>query len=110
MKQLNKKGVLGLDTVGAVIVFLLILSVTAIAVFLALNALQNAGLFTTGSANANNTNNVINNVTSGTVNFFTNIPTIMTILGAVVIILAVALILYAVSRFAQTGAGGGGSL
>lgn len=44
--------------------------------------------------------NVINNVSYGTVNFFTNIPTIFTILGAVIVVLAVALILYAVSRFA----------
>lgn len=45
-----------------------------------------------------NSQAVVSNVTSGTTGFFTNIPTVMTILGAVVIILAVVLIIGAVGR------------
>ena len=104
--SMNKRGVLGMDTVAEVIVFLLTLAVTAIAVFLAMVSLQNANLFTAGSVSANNTNAVINNVTNGTTSFFGNIPTIMTILGAVVIILAVTLILFAVSKFSGGAQGG----
>lgn len=104
--SMDKKGVLGLDTARDVMIFLLSLAVIAIAVFLALVSLQNSNLFTTGSTAANNTNFIINNITSGTTAFFTNIPTVFTILGAVVIILAVTLILFAVNRFSQsTGSG-----
>lgn len=106
MKFLQKKGVLGLDTARDVMIFLLSLAVVAIACFLALVSLQNSNLFTTGSAAANNTNFIINNITSGTTNFFTNIPTVFTILGAVVIILAVSLILVAVGRFGASANGG----
>ena|SRR3990167_9021205 len=104
--SMDKKGVLGMDIVRDVIVFLLILAVVAIAVFLALVSLQNANLFTAGSTASNGTNFIINNITNGTVSFFNNIPTVMVILGAVLIILAVTLILVAVNRF-TTGTGGG---
>lgn len=101
LKGMNKKGVLGMDTVRDVIVFMLTLSVTAIAVFLALSSLQNANLFTGGSTEELNTNLTIGNITEGTTAFFSNIPTVFTILGAVVIILAVTLILFAVNRFGK---------
>lgn len=106
-RKMNRRGVLGLDTVRDVMIFLLTLAVIAIAVFLALVSLQGANLFTAGSQAANDTDNVINNITVGTTQFFANIPTVFVILGAVVIILAVALILFAVSRFSATAAGGG---
>lgn len=94
----SKKGVLGLDDVKSVMLTLLVLAVVAIALFLALVNLQNAGLFTTGSQAANDTNLVINNITRGTTQFFGNVPTIFTVLGAVVIITAVVLIIVAVTR------------
>lgn len=103
--SMNKKGVLGMDTVKAVMIFLLTLAVTAIALFLALSNLNSAGLFATGSQSANDTNSIINNVTKGTTDFFKNIPTVFTILGAVVIILAVVLILFAVNRFSGSTGG-----
>ncbi len=108
MEFIQKKGVLGLDTARDVMIFLLSLAVVAIACFLALVSLQNSNLFATGTAAANNTNLIISNITYGTTQFFTNIPTIFTILGAVVIILAVSLILVAVGRFGATA--GNGSL
>ncbi len=105
-KKMNKKGVLGLDTTRDVMIFLLTLAVVAIAVFLALVSLQDANLFTTGSQAANDTDSIINNITTGAAGFFDNIPTVFTILGAVVIILAVTLILFAVNRFSSsTGSG-----
>ncbi len=107
--DIGKRGVLGLDTVRDVLIFLLTLAVIAIAVFLALTSLQDASLFTAGSQTAADVNSIIGNITSGTVGFFSNIPTVFTILGAVVIILAVTLILFAVNRFSQ-GTGGTGSL
>lgn len=106
MKFYQKKGVLGLDTARDVMIFLLTLAVVAIAVFLALVSLQNSNLFTANSVSANNTNLIINNITTATTMFFANIPTVFSILGAVVIILAVSLILVAVGRFGSSASGG----
>ncbi len=106
LKKQNKKGMLGLDTVGATIKWFLIIAVLGIAVFLALSSLQNASLFTAGSQADNQTTNVINNVTTGTADFFANAPTIFAVLGAVVIILAIMIIVQVVSR--MSGKGGGG--
>lgn len=106
-KARMKKGVLGMDTVRDVMVFLLTLAVIAIAVILALVSLRDSNIFGAGTAEENQTSNIINNITGGTVDFFENIPTVFTILGAVVIILAVTLILFAVNRFAS-GAGSTG--
>ena len=99
MFRKQKKGILGLDTAKGVMLSLLTLAVVTIAVFLALVSLQNAGLFTTGSQAKNNTDYIINNITGGTVTFFTYMPTIFTLLGVVVIILVIAIVIVAVSRF-----------
>ena len=100
----KKRGVLGLDTVKAVIISLLTLAVISIAVILALISLRNSNIFTAASQEYNQTNNIVQNVTSGTVTFFTNVPTFMTLLGVVVLILIIAIVIVAVSRF---GGGGG---
>ena len=104
----NKKGAVveTLRLVGAVILTLLTLAVITIAVFLALSSLQNAGIFTAGSQSANDTNVIIKNITTGTTNFFAQIPTIMTILGIVALIGAIVLIIYFVSRMGGGGKGG----
>ncbi len=55
---------------------------------------------------------LVNNVTEGTTLFFTNASSIFSILGAVIIILAIGLIIGAVflfNRFTSTGGGGGAS-
>ena len=104
MKSLmNRKGVLGLDTVKAVIIALLTLSVIAIASFLALTSLQNANIFVSGTTAANQTALIINNVTTGTTNFFANVPTFFTLLGVVVLILIIAIVIVAVTRFSPGG-------
>jgi len=43
--------------------------------------------------------NAVSNITNGSVNFFKQIPTVFTILGVIVIILAVGIIIVAVMRF-----------
>ena len=99
----SKKGVLGLDTVKAVVLSLLTLAVIAIAVFLALTSLQNSSIFTAGSAAQNNTNFIINNVTGGVTQFFNQVPTFFVLLGVVVLILIIAIVIVAVSRFGGSG-------
>ena len=101
-KKMNKRGVLGLNTVKTVIISLLVLAVVAIAVFLALESLNTSNIFTDGSQAANNTNDLINNVTSGTTLFFTYVPTFMVLLAVVVLILIIAIVILAVTRF-ETG-------
>ena len=101
MKNLfkDKKGILGLDTVKSVIISLLVLAVISIASFLALTSLQNANIFPAGSISANQTSNIIANITTGTAVFFTNVPTFFTLLGVVVLILIIAIVIVAVTRF-----------
>ena len=103
----GKKAQVGLDIVKGVIMTLLILGVLAVAVFLALTSLQNSGIFTAGSTGQNNTNAVVNNITGGTVTFFTYIPTIMSILAVVVIIAAVAILIFYVKGFEGRETAGG---
>jgi len=102
------KGILGLDVARSVIIFLLILAVTAIAVFLALVSLQDSNIFTDGTQAANDTDAIIGNITSGTTAFFSYVPTWMVLLAVVVLIAIVAIIIVAVSRF--EGASGGRSV
>ena len=101
MKSLlkNKKGILGLDTVKAVILALLTLAVIAIAVLLALVSLQNANIFTAGTAAATQTNNTILNISLGMSQFFAQVPTFFVLLGVVVLILIISIVIVAVSRF-----------
>ena len=57
MKSLmkSKKGILGLDTIKAVILSLLVLAVLFIAVLLALSTLGSSSIFTSGSSGYNAT-------------------------------------------------------
>lgn len=108
---MNKGGVLGLDVVRSVILTLLLLVVTSVAVMLALVAISNSNIFGgPGAANValNGTQTIITNVTTSLIGFFNNVPTIMTVLGAVVIILVVVLIIVAISRFSSSANAGGG--
>ncbi len=95
----SKKGVLGLDTVKAVMIALLTLGVITIAVVLALVTLRDAGIFTAGSTEANQTTAVISNITTGATNFFKNVPTFFILLGVVVLILIISIVIVSVSRF-----------
>ena len=107
--SMNKKGVLGLDTAKAVMIALLVLSVLAIAVFLALVSLRDSGIFTSGGTDYNRSLTVINYTIDGTTNFFKQVPTFFTLIAVVVLILIIAIVIVAVSRF-QTGGSRGESL
>ena len=99
LRKLNKKGVLGLDTVKSVMTSFLIIVVIAISVILAIVSLRDAGIFSSGSQEKNDTDNIVNNVSKATTDFFSNAGTIFSILVVVVIILAIAIIIAVVSRF-----------
>jgi len=95
----SKKGVLGLDTVKAVMVTFLILAVIGVSIILATVSLRDSNIFTSGSQEQNDTNNIVANISDGLVSFFGNTGTIFAILVVVVIILAISIIIAAVSRF-----------
>ncbi len=99
LRPLHKKGQLGLGTVKDVFIAFLVLAVIAVAITLALVSLRDAGIFTEGSEEKNDTSNLIGNVTEATTDFFTNTGTILSILVVVVIILAIAIIIAVVTRF-----------
>lgn len=104
--KMNKKGQAGLDLVGGTMKKLLVLAVVAIAVILALVSLQDSNLFTTGSTADNQTDNIVGNVTTATADFFSNSSTFMSILVAVVVILFISIIIFAVQRFGGSGRSG----
>lgn len=95
----QKKGILGMETVKAVLISLLVLAVIAIAVFLALVSLRDSNIFAAGTQEKNQTDVIIGNITYGTTKFFANVPTFMTLLGVVVLILIIAIVIVAVMRF-----------
>lgn len=101
-----KKGVLGLETTKAVMISFLILAVIGVSTILALTSLGNSSIFATGSAGANATDSITNNVSDGVVTFFGSTTTVFSILVVVVIILAIAIIIAAVSRFGGSAPGG----
>jgi len=95
----SKRGVLGLDTVKAVMVTFLILAVIGVSIILATVSLRDSNIFTSGSQEQNDTNNIVGNISGGLVSFFSSTGTIFAILVVVVIILAISIIIAAVSRF-----------
>ena len=105
---MDKKGVLGLETASEAFKAILVLAVVAIAMFLVLSTLNDANLFAAGSRAANDTTNVINNITTGVASdFFASIGSVFSILIAVVIILVVVLIFVGIRRIGGSeGAGG----
>ncbi len=101
---LNKKGQLtGLDTVKGVMLAFLTLAVIFIAVVLALVSLRDSNIFTTGSAEANQTTAIVANISEAGADFFGNTGTIFSILVVVVIMGAIALIIFIVTRFSGSG-------
>lgn len=96
MKYMNKKGILGLDTVKAVMLALLGLAVIAVAVLIVIDAL---GDTSSDAGVAGNISLIQNNISAGITDFFGNIPTFFTLLAVVVIILIISIVIVAVNRF-----------
>jgi multidrug resistance efflux pump len=107
LMPINKKGQVGLNLAKSVLVLFLILAVLGIAVILALVSLRDSNIFTENSQDANDTTNIVANVTGGVTEFFSNTTTVFSILIVVVIISAIGIVIYVVTRF---GSGGGGGL
>ena len=99
----NRKGQVGLDTAKSVMLTLLVIGVIGFAIIIALASLNNSNATTAGSLERNQTTNIFNNITSGTANFFSNTGTWFSLLAIVVIILIIAIVIFAVNRFGGAG-------
>lgn len=108
LNKINKKGQT-LDLISGTVVGFLVLIFVIFAVLFGISALNPASFFTTGSANANATNQLTSNLTDGVAQFAKYIPTVMIVLGVVLVISAVVLLILYVRR-TQGSVGGGGGL
>lgn len=105
MMPKNKKGQLNLQIAKGVMITFLVLAVLAIAMLLALTSLQDANIFTAGGQENKTATAVVHNLSDGIQEFFSNTTTVFSILIVVVIIGAIGIVIYVVSRF---GSGSGG--
>lgn len=96
-----------IDLVSGTILGVLGLVLIIFVVLFALSALNPASFFSAGSASANATTNLQNNVTYGVGQFGQYIPTVMLVLG-VVFVLSGLLVLVLYIRRMQIGGQGGG--
>ena len=104
----DKKGVLGLDTAKQFILAILIIAVIAFATIIALATLNDSNVLTPGSLEANQSTNVLQNVSTGVSEFFNNATTWFALLAVVIIILIIAVVILAVNQF-STGTRESGS-
>ena len=88
-----------LETVREFMLILLVLAVIGFAIVIALATLDNTNVLTAGSYEANQTTNILRNVSGGVSEFFDDTGTWLTLLSVVVIILIIAVVILAVNRF-----------
>jgi len=97
----KKKGVMGLDVAKSFLVVLLSLVVIGVTVLIVLNSLGNTSIV----SDDNETQNVIDNASQGTSDFFSNTGTWLSLLAVVIIILIISTVIFVVNRFGK-GEGG----
>ena len=107
LKSIGKRGVLGLDTAKMFMLAILTMGVIAFAMIVALDALANNSGFAEDSRVANDTQNILQNITGGVVEFFGNAGTWFALLAIVIIILVIAVVIVAVNRFGGSSGGSG---
>ena len=105
-RKLNKRGQI-INTVSGVIIGLFILVMLAFAIFLGISSL-NPGSFFTNEQQGDAVNGSVDNLTAGFANFTTQIPTVFTVLGVVLILGALAILILIVVRFRGTAGASGG--
>ncbi len=97
-----------MGTARKVMVALMTLGVLAFAMIIALVELDNSNPAADGSAAANQSTNILNNITGGVETFFSNAGTWFALLAIVVIILIVVIVMLAVNRVDGTKGSSGG--
>lgn len=108
MKQ-NKRGQI-LNTINGTIVGFLVLIFIIFAVLFGIATLNPSSFFTAGSNEAYAVGNLSSNLTSGIGGFGSQIPTILKVLGIVLVLGGIVLLIVYVARMrAISNAGGGGA-
>lgn len=105
-EKMGKRGQVGLDTAKSVMLTLLVIGVIAFAIIIALASLNNSNATSAGSLERNQSTAIFNNISTGTANFFSNTGTWFSLLAIVVIILIIAIVIFAVNRFGGSSRGG----
>jgi Na+-transporting methylmalonyl-CoA/oxaloacetate decarboxylase gamma subunit len=104
MFKRNKKGQM-LELIGGTVVGLMVLIFTIFAVLYGISALNPSSFFTAGSASANATTSLQNNLTQGVGSFGSYIPTVLLVLGVVLVLAAIAILIVYVRRMQGGGTG-----
>jgi thiosulfate reductase cytochrome b subunit len=101
--QMNRKGVFGLTSVQQFFAIILGVALLAYVIVVIMGTLQSSSILTAGSNAANQTDNILLNVSDGVTSFFSSINPVYAILAILVIIL----ILIVLVRVVTGGTGGG---
>ena len=96
---------MGLDVAKGFILAIMLIAIIGFVTVIALATLNNAGVLTAGSLEANQSESILLNTTAGVARFFQDATTWFILLSVVVIILIIAVVILAVQRF---GGGRGG--
>jgi hypothetical protein len=107
--KINKKGQV-IELVGGTVMGLMGLVFLIFAVLFAISALNPTSFFTAGSASANATTALQNNLTVGIGSFGQYIPTIFLVLGVVTVLAGILVLILYVRKMQAGGMGGGVSL
>jgi quinol-cytochrome oxidoreductase complex cytochrome b subunit len=99
----DKKGIFGLNAIQQFFVVILGIALLAYVIVIIMGTLQSANIVATGTLAANQTNNILANVSSGVTSFFGAINPVYAILAVLVIILVLVVLVRVVS--APTSAG-----
>jgi len=97
----DKRGVFGLTAVQSFFAVILGIALLAYVIVVIMGTLQSANILTAGSLGANQTNNILNNVSTGVSGFFSSINPVYAILAVLVIILVLVVLV----RVVQAPAG-----
>ena len=102
LKQ-NKRGVFGLTSVQEFFAIVLGVALLAYVIVVIMATLNSSTILPTASAGQNQTNNILNNVSTGITGFFSAINPVYAILAILVIILVLVVLVRVVSGGASGG-------
>lgn len=107
--RVGKRGQV-IGATGSTVVNVMVLIFLVFAALFGIATLNPSSFFTAGSANANATANLQNNLTEGVSQFGGQLPTVFKVLGVVLALSAIALLILFVRRMQQgsESSGGGG--
>jgi len=105
LRKMNKKGVFGLTSVQQFFAIILGIALLAYVIVVIMGTLNASSILTAGSTAANQTNNILNNVSTGITGFFSAINPVYAILAILVIILVLVVLV----RVVTGSTGGSGS-